>query len=169
MNAVDSPKEQINEDSTYPDHADLLRFVSNCSVSSLWNCPGTMLHRILHAPEVKEVEEASTDSAQSVTHGSHDMDYSKPVSELNCERCKAFFNKYVKLLENAYQVLATRTVNQSNGEHRSLWHDIRKLRIPSSKLAAVSKTARADPQNIVKSHSYPHTSMELQTQCMVFE
>lgn len=70
LNAVDSPNEQINEDSTYLDHTDLLRFVSNCSVSSLWNCPGTMLHRILHAPEVKEVEEAYTDSAQSVTwHG----------------------------------------------------------------------------------------------------
>lgn len=77
------------------------------------------MHRILHAPEVQE---ASTDSAQSVTHGLHDMDYSKPVSEPNCERCKAFLNKYVKLSKNAYQVLATRTVNQSNGEHSSLWH-----------------------------------------------
>lgn len=91
-----------------------------------------MLHRILHAPEVKEVDESSTDSAQSVTHGSHDMDYSKPVSEPTCERCKAFFNKYVKLSENAYRVLATRTLNQSNGEHSSLWHGSRKLRIPSS-------------------------------------
>lgn len=72
-----------------------------------------MLHRILHAPEVKEVDEASTDSAHSVTHGSHDMDYSKPVSEPYCERCKAFFNKYVKFSENAYQVRATRTVSQT--------------------------------------------------------
>lgn len=155
MNAVGSPKEQINEDSIYLDHADLLRFASNCSVSSLWNCPGTMLHRILHAPEVKEVDEASTDSAHSVTHGSHDMDYSKPVSEPYCERCKAFFNKYVKFSENAYQVRATRTVSQSHGEHSSLWHYCRKLRIQSSKLAAVPKTARADPQKFVKSHLYP--------------
>lgn len=104
------------------------------------------MHRILHAPEVQE---ASTDSAQSVTHGLHDMDYSKPISEPNCERCKAFLNKYVKLSKNVYQVLATRTVNQSNGEHSSLWHYSRKLRIPSSKLAAVPKTARADPLKFV--------------------
>lgn len=31
LNAVNSPKEAINEDPTYLDHADLLRFVSNCS------------------------------------------------------------------------------------------------------------------------------------------
>lgn len=94
-----------------------------------------MLHRILLAPEVKGVDEASTHSAQSVAHGSHDNDYSKPVSELNCERCKAFFNKYVKIPENAYQVLdiSTRTVSQSHGEHSFLWHDSKKLRIPSSK------------------------------------
>lgn len=96
-----------------------------------------MLHRILLASEVKGVKELSTHSAQSVAHGSHDNNYSKPVSELNCERCKAFFNKYVKISENAYQVLdgSTRTVSQSHGEHSSLWHDSRKLRIQSSKLA----------------------------------
>lgn len=52
-------------------------------------------------------------------------------------------------------VLATMTVNQSNGEQSSLWHDSKKLRIPSSKLAAVPKTARADPQKFVKVHLYP--------------
>lgn len=94
-----------------------------------------MLHRIPLAPEVKGVKEASTHSAHSVAHGSHDNDYSKPVSELNCERCKALFNKYVKISENAYQVLdgSTRTVSQSHGEHSFLWHDSKKLRIPSSK------------------------------------
>lgn len=128
-----------------------------------------MLHRILFAPEVKGVEEASTHSAQSVAHGSHDNDFLKPVSELNCERCKAFFNKYVKISENAYQVIdgSTRTVSQSHGENSSLWHDSRKLRIPSSKLADVPKTARANPQKFVKSHLYPHASRELQTQDMV--
>lgn len=64
MNDAAFPREQINEDSTYLDHADLLRFVSYCTVSSLWNCPGTMLHRIRHAPEVKEVVKAFTNSAQ---------------------------------------------------------------------------------------------------------
>lgn len=67
MNAEDYPKEQINEDSTYLDQADVLRFVSNCSVSLLWNFLATMLHRILHAPEVKEVDETSTDSAECST------------------------------------------------------------------------------------------------------
>lgn len=87
---------------------------------------------------------------QSVAHGLHDIYYSKPVSEP-----KAFFNKYVKISEDAYQVLATRTVNLSNRKHSSLWHDSRKLRIPSSKLAAVPKTERADQQKFVKSHLYP--------------
>lgn len=50
-------------------------------MSSLWNFPGTTLHRILHPPEVKEVDEASIDLVQSVKHGSHGMDFSKPVSE----------------------------------------------------------------------------------------
>lgn len=128
-----------------------------------------MLHRILLAPEVKGVEEASTHSAQGVAHGSHDNDYLKPVSELNCERCKAFFNKYVKISENAYQVLdgSTRTESQSHRENSSLWHDSRKLCIPASKLADVPKTARANPQKFVKSHLYPHASRELQTQDMV--
>lgn len=55
MNAVDSPQEQINEESTYLDHAYLLRFVFNCSVSSLWNCPGTNLHEFYMLQKLKKL------------------------------------------------------------------------------------------------------------------
>lgn len=126
------------------------------------------MHRILLAPEVKGVDEASTHSAQSVVHGSHGNDYSKPVSELNCERCKAFFNKYVTISENAYQVLdvSTRTVSQK--PWRAVFCGMTvKYCVSHHQNAAVPKTARANPQKFVKSHLYPHASRELQTQDMV--
>ena len=86
-----SPKEQLNEDSTFDSHEDLLTFVKNCSVSALWNCPGTMLHRIMHAPELQTTSNASSNVAQCITHGSHEMDFSEPISEPICEPCKDFF------------------------------------------------------------------------------
>lgn len=61
-----------------------------------------MLYRILYVLEVKEVDEVFIDLVYSVIYGLYDMDYLKFVFEFYCERCKVFFNKYVKFLENVY-------------------------------------------------------------------
>ncbi|XP_052788767.1 uncharacterized protein LOC128223530 [Mya arenaria] len=47
------------------DHSDLQDFVSNSTVANIWGCKGTMLYKMLHAPEVKR------DINEEILHQEH--------------------------------------------------------------------------------------------------
>ncbi|XP_052818058.1 uncharacterized protein LOC128244081 [Mya arenaria] len=47
------------------DHSDLQDFVSNSTVANIWECKGTMLYKMLHAPEVKR------DINEEILHQEH--------------------------------------------------------------------------------------------------
>ncbi|XP_052784433.1 uncharacterized protein LOC128220191 [Mya arenaria] len=47
------------------DHSDLQDFVSNSTVANIWECKGTMLYKMLHAPEVKR------DMDEEIPHQEH--------------------------------------------------------------------------------------------------
>lgn len=52
---------------------------------------------------------------------------------------------------NKKTAISAATVSQST----PLWHDVRKLRISSTKVHSLPKTSRADPEKFVNNHIYP--------------
>jgi len=128
------------------DHESLKVYVGNSSVSALWNCKGTMLYNILHAPP-KIVQETV-----ALMHGQHDLTYmyENPVENLVCSPCNEFYNEFVKLSHSNILKVEEATTTQNS----TLWMDVRKIRITASKLHSVPKTDRANPNNFVNNQLY---------------
>ncbi|WAR14290.1 hypothetical protein MAR_004395 [Mya arenaria] len=106
------------------DHSDLQDFVSNSTVANIWECKGTMLYKMLHAPEVKR------DINEEILHQEHCENALYPVQvPLSCAKCQTFYDKYVNISSEKIQMLAKSTENQNT----CVWTDSRKLRLTSSK------------------------------------
>lgn len=90
----------------YLDHNDLKTFVKDSAFKPLWECKGTMLNKILSAPETPISDK------QPLVHGNHDVDSDKP-SVPSCSPCKDFYNKYVDIGYTNLNVLEKSTVKQS--------------------------------------------------------
>ncbi|XP_053390110.1 uncharacterized protein LOC128553029 isoform X2 [Mercenaria mercenaria] len=127
----------------YLDHDDLKTFVKNSAFKPLWECKGTMLTKILNAPET------TISDKQPLVHGLHDVDTDKPAVP-SCSSCKVFFNKYVEIGYANINVLEKATVRQSS----VMWTDSRKVRLTASKINSIPKTSRADPDKFVTNHIY---------------
>ncbi|KAL3880587.1 hypothetical protein ACJMK2_032831 [Sinanodonta woodiana] len=54
-------------------HSDLQEFVSNSAVKDIWECRGTMLYKMLHAPE------ESRCPADEIPHQEHTLDSANPI------------------------------------------------------------------------------------------
>ncbi|XP_060583020.1 uncharacterized protein LOC132739331 isoform X2 [Ruditapes philippinarum] len=127
------------------DHSELKKDVMESSLRKLWECKGTLLNAILNVPEV----EPNVDI--EISHGSHEIDSSSAVCQpLPCESCNTFYNKNVNLSNANIYNLAMETKNQNN----NLWQDSRRLRITSSKVHALPKSSRGDPNKYVTNQIY---------------
>ncbi|XP_052806740.1 uncharacterized protein LOC128235999 [Mya arenaria] len=128
------------------DHSDLQDFVSNSTVANIWECKGTILYKMLHAPEVKR------DINEEILHQEHCENASYPVQvPLSCAKCQTFYDKYVNISSEKIQMLAKSTENQNT----CVWTDSRKLRLTSSKVNDLPKTKRANPNKFVTNQIYP--------------
>ena len=126
------------------DHHELQTFVSQSKMKPLWNCKGTMLHKILSAP-AKAFEEKVP-----LVHGCHDADWNMPVTEIPCASCQHFLDKFVKISKASAECLERQTKQQSS----LLWMESRKIRLTASKVSSLPKTKRANPDKYVTNHIY---------------
>ncbi|XP_046548190.1 uncharacterized protein LOC124258180 [Haliotis rubra] len=131
---------------------DFTEHVNNSPLCSLWKLKGTLLHKTFSATEnVNPIcKETSNDESR---HGSHDIDYSKTVTKLECSVCQEFYDKYVNLPEYKREELSNLTLNQG-ASSSPLWKDSRRVRIPASKANSVPKTSRGDPEKFLNNHLY---------------
>ncbi|XP_052241252.1 uncharacterized protein LOC127851492 isoform X1 [Dreissena polymorpha] len=136
---------QLPKIRSFLDHSDLQDHASESCTNKLWTCKGTLLQKILSAKE-KPVNEM-----KSVEHSDHTIDPSRPVNEVTCQPCDAFYKKYINLSAEAKTNISQATSLQCS----TLWSDARKLRISSSKVHALPKTSRADPNKFVTNQIYP--------------
>lgn len=140
-----SSKTKLPKTKQILDHSDLQKHATESNTNLLWACKGTMLNKIFNAKERQVLE------TLPVQHTSHDIDESKPVDRVQCQFCNDFFQKYINLSDEQKNAISAATVSQST----TLWHDVRKLRLSSSKVHSLPKTSRADPEKFVNNHIYP--------------
>lgn len=136
--------DKVKKQEQFLTHSDLSEFVNKSTVKSLWECKGSMLNRILTAPE-KTLHEK-----EPLQHGCHDISNPQSPCLPACTPCKEFFDKFVQIGERNISMLKEATSEQTS----TLWLDSRKLRITASKIHSVPKTARANPDKYVTNHIY---------------
>ena len=125
------------------DHTNMKEFVASSSVQGLWECSGTLLYSVLHAPEI------SNEAEEDTPHGEHTINCVCPVSlPLSCPKCQTFYEAYVQLTHSSKLEKATKQQNNST------WTDSRKLRITSSRVSDLPKTNRANPDKFINNHIY---------------
>ena len=130
---------------TYLDHQELQKHANDSCTTSLWTCKGTLLNKILNAKKRTVIEKLPLE------HTCHDIDGSTPVKDIQCQPCKEFYDIYINVSDEAKADISQSTSSQSS----SLWHEVRKLRISSSRVNALPKTSRADPNKFITNQIYP--------------
>ncbi|KAL3847995.1 hypothetical protein ACJMK2_018882 [Sinanodonta woodiana] len=95
-------------------HSDLQEFVSNSAVKDIWECQGTMLYKMFHAPE------ESRCPADEIPHQEHTLDSANPILvPLSCNKCQVFMKSMFKSAEkvgvtwNRRQKLRTQMYGQT--------------------------------------------------------
>ncbi|KAH3809711.1 hypothetical protein DPMN_138087 [Dreissena polymorpha] len=87
---------------------------------------------------------------KSVEHSENTIDPSRPVKEVTCRPSDDFNEKYINLSADAKTEISEATSLQCS----TLWSDALKLRISLSKVHALPKTSRADPNKFVTNPIY---------------
>ncbi|XP_045185325.2 uncharacterized protein LOC123543310 isoform X2 [Mercenaria mercenaria] len=126
------------------DHKDLQESIEQSAVKDLWNVKGTMLYKVLNAPEESFIEQTD------ISHACHDISSDRPVKSSPCHSCEQFFKKYVRFPEN--KIIQLNSLTQS--QNSTLWMDSRKLRITASRANAVPKSNRANPDKFINNQLY---------------
>lgn len=98
-------------------HQSFKYFVENSELKELFLLENSLLSKSMHANINKSFFEPSSEP-----HTEH-------TGELSCEKCCAFYNRYIKLNDAQIQSLSMATISQSESE---LWHNSRKIRITGS-------------------------------------
>ncbi|KAH3777174.1 uncharacterized protein LOC127844307 isoform X3 [Dreissena polymorpha] len=131
------------------DHSDLQKHVESSSSKTIWDCKQTLLYKVLHAPE--RTAGMNRTEVNETSHGNHNVDSTKPVSgSLSCPQCDVTFQKYVCLDNEKVKSIQQKTEAQNS----DMWIDSRKFRITSSRVHALPKTGRADPNKFVVGQLY---------------
>lgn len=80
------------------------------------------------------------------------MPHSEHGTELNCQKCKVFYETYVKISPDKVNMLAQETVMQSASQ---VWHDARKLRVTASTAKKIPKHSATNPRTFLNEHLFP--------------
>lgn len=121
-------------------HQSFKYFVENSELKELFLLENSLLSKSMHANINKSFFEPSSEP-----HTEH-------TGELSCEKCCAFYNRYIKLNDAQIQSLSMATISQSESE---LWHNSRKIRITGSSAHKVPVRDTTNSDNFLREHMYP--------------
>ena len=139
--------DNVEREGQFLDHSDLQKYIEESPLKELWNCKDTMLYQVLKASGPSSVE------LEEIQHGDHNVeDPSGPVTlPLACCCCAHFYKHYILLQRDHYSNIQKLTINQNN----NLWIDSRKIRLTASRISAIPKSSRADPEKFINGQLYP--------------
>ena len=97
-------------------HNELIEFSRVSPLSKLFSCKNTIVNKILISESQSDKSAKITNDSRCIQHGNHYLDYSKPIriTYIECQACKTFYSKFVKLSEDKIDEVCYKTKEQNS-------------------------------------------------------